>query len=256
MLSTWQDVFVIIRTDKPLKPEKLYVSTMIPRLLFSILIFLLAPGIAFSGSIKGKMTYSAEVKLPKTFDTGKYKKACGAEVPNEKLLVNDKHLVNVVVSLEGKKLRGKPGEYKLDQKNCRYAPHVMAMMKDSELKIHSSDPINHNLHSYSFDNDPVNVMFLPNQDDYELEFEEPEIVKVECDLHGWMTAWIVVTDNPFFDISGEEGTFEIPNVPPGKYTLNAWHEILGSKSQTVKVGEGVTEINFDFTDVTPQVSKK
>lgn len=222
------------------------------RQILIILIFLLIPGLAFSGSIKGKVIYSAEVKLPKTLTTGKYKKACGPEVPNEKLLVNDHGLMNVVVSLEGKKLGGKPGEYLLDQKNCRYEPHVIAMMKDSELKIRSSDPINHNLHSYSFDNDPVNIMFLPNKDDYTQEFEEPEIVKVECDLHGWMNAWIVVTDNSYFDISNKTGTFEIKNVPPGKYTLNAWHEILGNKSQKVKVGEGVTEVSFDFSDVSPQ----
>ena len=229
---------------------------MMPRFLISILIIILYPGLALSGTLKGKITYSAEVQLAKSFKTGKYKKACGPEVPNEKLLVNDKNLENVVVSVEGKNLGGTPGKYTLDQKNCRYVPHVMAMMKDSELKIHSSDPINHNLHTYSFDNDPVNIMFLPNQDNYEQEFEEPEIIKVECDLHWWMTAWIIVTDNSFFDISGQEGTFEIPNLPPGKYTINAWHEILGSKSQTVKVGEGVTEINFDFSDVTPQISKK
>jgi hypothetical protein len=256
LLSTWHDEFVIIKANKPLKPEKLTLSAMITRLLISILIFLLFPGIAFSGSIKGKITYSSKVQLPKSFDTGKYKKACGANVPNEKLLVNDKGLMNVVVSIEGKKLGGKPGEYKLDQKNCRYDPHVMAMMKDSVLKIHSSDPINHNLHSYSFDNDPVNIMFLPNQDAFELEFEEPEIVKVECDLHGWMTAWIVVTDNSYFDISGQKGGFNIPDLPPGKYTINAWHEILGSKSQTITVGKDDSEINFDFSDITPQVSKK
>ncbi len=229
---------------------------MMHRLIISILISLLVPSAAYSGSIKGKITYSSEVKLPKSFETGKYKKACGQNVPNEKLLVNDKGLMNVVVTIEGKKLAGKPGEYTLDQKGCRYAPHVMAMMKDSVLKIHSSDPINHNLHSYSFDNDPVNVMFLPNQDDYDLEFEEPEIVKIECDLHGWMSAWIIVTDNSFFDISGKEGTYSIPDLPPGKYTVSAWHEVLGSKSQKVTVKDGDTEINFDFSDVTPQISKK
>jgi len=229
---------------------------MVFRLFICIFIFMLYPGLALSGTLKGKITYSSEVKFPKAFKTGKYKKACGPEVPNERLLVNDKNLMNVVVTVEGKKLDGKPGEYTFNQKNCHYVPHVMAMMKDSELKIHSSDPINHNLHTYSFDNDPINVMFLPHQADYEQEFEEPEIVKVECDLHEWMTAWIIVTDNSFFDISGQDGAFEIPNLPPGKYTINAWHEILGSKSQTVKIGKGVTEINFDFSDVTPQVSKK
>lgn len=214
-----------------------------------ILIFLLLPNPAFSGSIKGRIIYSNEIKLPKTLKTGKYKKACGGEVPNEKALADDKGLINTVVSIEGDKLGGKPGEYTLNQKNCRYEPHVTAMMKGSELKIKSSDPINHNLHTYSFDNDPINVMFLPNQGAADHEFEEPEIVKIECDLHGWMSAWIIVTDNSYFDISRKAGRFEIPNVPPGKYTLNAWHEVLGSKSRTVNVEEGVAEVNFDFSDV-------
>jgi len=221
-----------------------------------ILIFFLLPNLAFSGSIKGKITYSAKITLPKTIKTGKYKKACGPEVPNERLLVNNKGLLNVVLSIEGEIHGSKPGEYLLDQKNCRYEPHVIAMMKGSELKISSRDPINHNLHTYSFDNDPINIMFLPNLDDYSHEFEEPEIVKIECDLHGWMNAWIIVTDNSYFDVSKKEGSFEIPNVPPGNYTLNAWHEILGSKSQKITVEEGITEVNFDFSDVTPQVSQK
>lgn len=217
---------------------------------------ILTPGLAFSGTIKGKITYSADVKLPPVLKTGKYKKACGPEIPNEKLLVNEKGLNNVVVSLKGAKLKGKPGEYVLDQKGCRYEPHLIAMMVGSTLKIHSSDPINHNIHTYSFDNDPINIMFIPGQENYEQEFDEPEIIKVECDLHGWMNAWIVVTENSFFAISKDKGTFKIPNVPAGEYTLNAWHEKLGSKSQTVKVGKGVTEVNFDFSDVTPKVSKK
>jgi len=225
------------------------------RLFPPVLLLLLVPGLAFAGAIKGKITYSAEVKTPAAINTGKYKKACGPEVINEKLMVTGNALMNVVVSVKGEKLKGKPGEYVLDQNKCRYEPHVTAMMKGSTLKIHSSDPINHNIHTYSFENDPINIMFTPEQNEYEQEFEEPEIIKIECDLHGWMEAWVVVTENPFFDISGKNGTFTIANVPPGEYTLNAWHELLGSKSQTVKVGEGDTEVNFNFSDVTPQVSK-
>lgn len=234
----------------------LNVSAMKSRQTLLILIFLLLPSIAFSGSIKGKITYSAKVTLPKTVKTGKYKKACGPEVPNEKLLVNNNGLLNVVVSIEGEIPGSKPGKYLLDQKDCRYESHVIAMMKGSELKIRSSDPINHNLHTYSFDNDPINIMFLPNRDDYTQEFEEPEIVKIECDLHGWMSAWIIVSDNSYFDVSQKEGSFKIPNIPPGKYTLTAWHEILGSKSQKITVKEGITEVNFDFSDMAPQVSQK
>lgn len=228
---------------------------MILRLLASILAVLLVPGIALSGSINGKITYSPKVKLPSSFDTGKYKNTCGINVPNEKLLVENKGLMNVVVSIEGDNIGGTPGEYKLEQKDCRYTPHVTAMMKNSVLKIHSSAPIKHNLHSYSFDNDVVNILILPDQDDHYLEFGKPGIVKVKCDLHGWMTAWVIVTNNPFYNISDQEGTFQIKDLPPGKYTINAWHEVLGSKSQAVIIGEGNAVINFDFSNVAHKQQK-
>ena len=128
------------------------------------------------------------------------------------------------------------------------------MIKDSELKILASDPTNHNIHTYSFDNDPINVMMTPGQD-YIYQFEEPEMVKAECDLHKWMSAWIVVTDNPYFAISGEDGSFAIPGVPSGKYKLTAWHETLGTMTRKIKVGDGVTQADFDFSDNSPQISK-
>ena len=217
-------------------------------------LFLAAP--AFSGSISGVAVYSADFKALPPLDTGKYKKACGPEIPNESLVVNGKGLKNVVVSLEGGDLGGKPGEYKLDQKNCRYEPHVIAMMKGSELEIHSSDPINHNIHTYSFENDPLNIMFIPGQDDTEHEFEEPEIIKIECDLHSWMAAWVVATENGYFSVSGKQGGFNIPDVPPGEYTVTAWHETLGSLSKKVTVGEGDVKVDFDFSNISPQLSKK
>jgi len=129
------------------------------------------------------------------------------------------------------------------------------MVKDSELTILTSDPINHNIHTYSFDNDPINIMFIPGQDHVQ-EFEEAEVVKVECDLHAWMQAWIVVTPNPLFAVSSSDGSFEIPNVPPGKYKLHIWHEAFGETTQKLKVEEGGTEVNFDLAEISPQVSQK
>ena len=158
--------------------------------------------------------------------------------------------------LTGKILKGgEPKKHILDQKKCRYEPHVVAMLKDSELKVLASDPVNHNIHTYSFDNDPINLMMTSGQD-YVQAFEEPEVVKVECDLHHWMTAWVVVTDNPYYAISGDSGAFEILNIPPGKYKLTAWHETLGTLTQKVKVGKDDLKVDFDFTDVFPQVSQK
>ena len=130
------------------------------------------------------------------------------------------------------------------------------MPVDSELKIHTSDPVNHNIHTYSFENDPMNIMFIPDQEEYIQEMEEAEIIKVECDLHSWMTAWIVVTPNGYSDVSSSDGTFSISNIPPGKYELTAWHETLGSQSKSVTINDKETNVNFEFPEILAEETKK
>jgi len=223
------------------------------RIVFVLLsAFILITDIASAGvAIKGKALYSAKFEPAPDIKTGKFKKACGAAVPDESLLVDNSGLKNVVITLSGKNLNGESKEATLNQKKCRYEPHVLAMKKESTLLITSSDPINHNIHTYSFENDPVNVMFVPNQEAQEQDMDEPEIIKVECDLHSWMTAWIVVTDNSYFSITGKQGSYEIADVPPGKYTLTAWHESLGSIEKEVTIADKESTIDFDFSHLTP-----
>ena len=211
-----------------------------------------------AGTITGEIKYSGKIPAQVTHKTGKFKKVCGPEIPDESLILKDRKVKNVVIWLEGKhakKLKSKPGTYTIDQKKCAYSPHVLAMPQGSELKILTSDPINHNIHTYSFDNDPINIMFLPNQD-YTQEMEEPEVIKVSCDLHGWMEAYIVVTPHSYFAMTQSDGTFEIKDVPPGKYTLKVWHESLGEDSRKIQVGEGTTKADFDFSELASQVSQK
>ena len=211
-----------------------------------VISFLLIPGLAVSGSIKGKTIYSGKAPPLIPFKTGKYKKACGPEIQNETLVIGKKGVKNVVLSLHNKKLKSKAGEYRLDQKKCRYVPHVLTVPVNSEIKIHTSDPVNHNIHTYSFDNDPINIMFIPGQEEYSQELEEAEIIKVECDLHNWMTAWIVVTPNSYSTISNSNGFYEISDVPPGRYKLTAWHETLGSLTKDITIQNKDMSINFDF----------
>ena len=200
--------------------------------------------------------FSGKIEQLKPYKTGKYKKACGSDIPNESMLIDNKGVRNSVISLHGKTLKKKSGEYKLNQKQCQYEPHVIAIPVNSELKIHTSDPINHNIHTYSFENDPINIMFLPGQDAYSQEMEEAEIIKVECDLHNWMRAWIVVTPNAYSTVSDSDGSFEIPDVPPGKYELTAWHETLGSITKSITVGNDGFNINFDFLEVPQEEAKR
>ena len=223
---------------------------------FLVIAVLLMPGSAFCASIKGVAMFSGKVEQLKPYKTGKYKKACGSDIPNESMLINNKGVRNSVISLHGKTLKKKSGEYKLNQKQCQYEPHVIAIPVNSELKIHTSDPINHNIHTYSFENDPINIMFLPGQDAYSQEMEEAEIIKVECDLHNWMRAWIVVTPNAYSTVSDSDGSFEIPDVPPGKYELTAWHETLGSITKSITVGNDGLNINFDFLEVPQEEARR
>ena len=221
---------------------------------FSLLVWI-AP--AFAGTIKGEVKFTGKAPPPVIHKTGKFKKVCGPEILDESLILENQKVKNVVVWLEGKqakKLKNTPSTFTIDQKKCTYSPHVLVMPQGSELKILTSDPINHNIHTYSFDNDPINIMFLPNQD-YTQEMEEPEVIKVSCDLHSWMTAYIVVAPHSYYGITHNDGAFEIKNVPPGKYTLKVWHEALGEESRKIEVGKDVTRADFNFTDLANQVSK-
>ena len=228
------------------------------KLIFATFSLLILTSSVQAGTIKGEVKYSGKVPAPITYKTGKFKKVCGPEILDESLIIENQSVKDVVIWLEGKqakKLKSKPGTYTIDQKKCAYSPHVLAMPQGSELKILTSDPINHNIHTYSFDNDPINIMFLPNQD-YTQEMEEPEVIKVTCDLHSWMVAYIVVTPHSYFAMTGKNGTFEIKDVPPGKYTLKVWHESLGEESRKIQVGEDITQADFDFSELTSQVSQK
>ena len=227
------------------------------KLIFATFSLLILASPAHAGTIQGEVKYSGKVPAPVAHKTGKFAKVCGSEILEESLILKNQKVKNAVIWLEGKqarKLKNTPGTYTIDQKKCAYSPHVLAMPQGSELKILTSDPINHNIHTYSFDNDPINIMFLPNQD-YTQEMEEPEVVKVSCDLHNWMVAYIVVTPNSYFAMTQNNGSFEIKNVPPGKYTLKFWHESLGEESRKIEVGKGVTKVDFDFPELASQVSQ-
>jgi len=155
------------------------------KIIFALFLALALASPIQAGTLKGEVKYTGKIPDPVVHQTGKFKKVCGPEIQGESLILENQKVKNVVVWLDGKmakKLKNKPGTYSINQKNCAYSPHVLAMPKGSELQILTSDPINHNIHTYSFDNDPINIMFLPGQD-YSQEMEEPEVVKVSCDLH-------------------------------------------------------------------------
>lgn len=191
------------------------------------------------GTISGEVKFSGTPPTPEKIATTKDQEVCGkTEKVNESLLVGaSKGVQNVVVSISniqrGKKLPEAGAT--LDQKDCRYAPHVVLSPAGAELTIMNSDGILHNIHTQSTKNPPFNKAqpkFRPKMTE---KFAQPETVKLTCDAHGWMSGWLIVEDHPYYAVTDANGTFKITDVPPGDYELKFWHEALGETTQTVSV---------------------
>ena len=157
-------------------------------------------------------------------------------------------LVNAIVTIneieKGKAFsKDTPG---LDQKGCVFTPHILVVPAGADFKMANSDDCNHNIHTHSDLNPESNKAVSPKSE-AKAHFSEPERIAVRCDMHTWMKGWIVVVDNPYYSVTGQDGAFKIDKIPPGKYKLSVWHETLGEQSKefTVKAGED-SKLEFSF----------
>lgn len=137
----------------------------------------------------------------------------------------------------------------LNQVRCEYVPHVLGIMVGQPLKVLTSDPTTHNIHVMPKDNRSWNITQEPGSQPITERFTHPEImIPVKCNQHPWMKAYIGVTTNPFYAVTGKMGTYAIQNVPAGHYTLEAWTAIFGTEDEQVTVEPDKTvTINFRFT---------
>ena len=192
------------------------------------------------GTIEATVTYAGAPVVEK-LKVNKDTEKCGTEAVIEKVVVGaNKGLANAVVSVPGAK-GGAPKTVKtvVDQHGCKFVPHVSAMMP-GEMDLKNSDDILHNIHTYSTANPSINKAQPKFKKVMAEKFEKPEMIKLTCDVHSWMLGWVAVMPNPFFGVTGADGTAKIENVPPGKYTVEAWHETLGKQTKEVEVKAGQT----------------
>jgi carboxypeptidase family protein len=135
----------------------------------------------------------------------------------------------------------------MEQKGCMYKPHVVAVRVNQELDVENSDATTHNLHPVPANNRELNKAQAPGTR-VDLTFAREEIaIPMKCNVHPWMRSYIAVFKHPYFAVTGKEGTFELNNLPPGDYTIEAWHEKLGTSTQKISVGPGATkELDFVF----------
>ena len=136
----------------------------------------------------------------------------------------------------------------LDQKGCRYVPHVLGIQVGQPLEILSSDNTLHNVHAMPEQNREFNKAHQLAGIKHTHTFTTKEVmVPFKCDVHKWMNAYVGVLDHPFFAVTGNNGRFELKGLPPGTYTIEAWHEKLGTQTQMVTLGEKQTsDISFTF----------
>lgn len=148
-------------------------------------------------------------------------------------------LKNVLVRV----VKGASGNYPapaadavVDQSGCMYRPRVQGILLGQGVQIKNSDQTLHNVHTYKGASTIFNQAQIPGMGPMAKKFSDGgQIIKFKCDVHPWMTGYVAVATNPFFAVSSADGTFSIDKLPPGTYTLEAWHERLGTKTADVTV---------------------
>ncbi len=206
-----------------------------------------AAAVTDGGSIKGKVVFNGTPPPKRKVVPTKDREVCGSGIREVDLILvgPDKGVGEAVVYL-AKVEKGKPWPKpakvpEIDNRKCDFVPHVQ-VIQPGDFVVVNSDPVLHNTKSF-FDRTPVFNLALPNQGQrITRQIKRTGVMRVECDAHGWMLAWVYVADNPYYAMTQKDGTFTITDVPPGNYTLVAWQEFTGPVEMpvTVKAKEATT----------------
>ncbi len=211
-------------------------------------------------TLNGEIVFSGQVPRPKRLLITKDIEVCGQGYRERRQVAvgSGGGLRDVVVFIEGIE-KGKPWPgvsegYLMDQVDCYFDPHVQVVQWGAELNIVNSDPVLHNIHSYELTGGARRTLFNFGQPPEKgiisqaLRPRRGRQIRLECDAHDFMLAWIYVTDNPYAVAVDADGHFTIDNISPGTYTVKAWHPYLGMQEQEITLSAKETsEIAFQFS---------
>ncbi|MFQ5694336.1 MAG: carboxypeptidase regulatory-like domain-containing protein, partial [Nitrospinota bacterium] len=204
------------------------------------------------GKVTGTIRFQGTPPPPAKIRITKNPERCGTEPRlSEEFVVSKKGgLANVVVTLVGVK-KGKAFPKKsprIIQRKCWFTPRVSLIPVGKRFRLVNEDKILHNFRTMSKKNPSLNIAHPKFKKTIRVKkkFSKPETMRIACDIHKWMTGWVVAIEHPYYAVSSKTGKFTLRNVPPGTYKLRAWHEKLGVQTQTVTVGAGGS-VKADFT---------
>ncbi len=224
------------------------------QMLPALLTLFVCSSLMFAGTVNGKVTYTGTPARQKPIDMGK-EPSCAKEhatpVTTETVVTGPNNaLDNVVVYVSS----GAPDDGQVpaqavtfEQKGCQYLPHVLVMHTDQELKITNADQTSHNIHPLPKVNREWNKSQPPGSPPISEKYPREEFISVKCNVHPWMHGWFAVLKTNHYDVSKGGGDFKLPNLPPGKYTITAWHEDYGTQTADVTItGNETKDVNFTF----------
>ena len=203
-----------------------------------------------AGTISGHVTFTGTPPKMKPIDMAK-EPSCAKQhstpLLNESVVTGPNNaLGNVVIYVsagdQGGAAATQPVRY--DQKGCEYIPHVAVMDVGQPLEIYNNDQTSHNIHPLAKVNPEWNKSQPPGAPPIKTAYAKPEFIAVKCNVHPWMHGYFAVLKTPHHAVSGQDGSYTLEGLPPGKYTLTAWHERFGTQTQDVTVGEKAATADF------------
>ena len=199
------------------------------------------PALCLAGTIHGKVVLAEAAPVARKLDVTIDQYLCGNEKDAQDLIVSPRReIANAVVWLENAPPNATwpagADKTTIDQQGCLFVPRIVVVPAGGTVDFLNSDRLLHNIHAtpklnFSFNRTQPKNRTIP------VIFAKPEIVRIDCDLHSWMTAWVVVAAHPYYAVTRADGKFSFDNLPPGSYRIQIWHERLGAVPKEVLVPE-------------------
>ncbi len=197
-----------------------------------------------SGTISGAVTFTGTPPKMRPIDMAK-EPSCASQhstpVKTESVVTgpgNTVQWVVVYISAGDQASSAPTGSMRYDQKGCEYLPHVAAFQVSQPLEIYNNDKTSHNIHPLARVNPEWNKSQPPGAPPIKATYDKPEFIAVKCNVHPWMHGYFAVLSTSHYATTGNDGTFSLKGLAPGKYTVTAWHERFGTQSQVVTVADG------------------